>query len=209
MPLTFLQHTSWVASQTYVYNIFFLRKSFMEIAFFWQKAASWSKIQERRANLKLDFTIRTTWTYQAYCPKWAVLFQFFLWKRFIEIAFFWQKAASWSKIPKRRPHLKFYYQVNINLPTHETISEACQWHQFDMAQIGQNWLLSPRAHSKIENFWKFLFGGASLVIWNEKMDWQWLSMTSEWYGQNWPKLAFIALGGLKNENFWKISVQGC
>ena len=132
----------------------------MEIAFFWQMAASWSKIQERKPHLKLNFIIRTTWTYQAYCPKWAVLFQFFLWKRFMEIAFFWQKAASWSKIPKRRPHLKFYYQVNINLPTHETISEACQWHQFDMAQIG-------------------------------------------------PKLALIAPDGLKNENFWKISVKGC
>ena len=181
----------------------------MEIAFFWQMAASWSKIQERKPHLKLNFIIGTTWTYQAYCPKWAVLFQFFLWKRFMEIAFFWQKAASWSKIPKRRPHLKFYYQVNINLPTHETISEAYQWHQFNMAQIGPKLALIAPDGLKNENFWKISVRGAILVIWNEKMDWQKLSMTPEWYGKNWPKLAFIAPGGLKNENFWKISVQGC
>ena len=30
----------------------------MEIAFFWQMAASWSKIQERKPHLKLNFIIR-------------------------------------------------------------------------------------------------------------------------------------------------------
>ena len=46
----------------------------------------------------------------------------------------------------------------------------CQWHQSDMAKIGQNWLLSRWADSKMKNFEKFLFRGASLLIWNEKMD---------------------------------------
>ena len=46
----------------------------------------------------------------------------------------------------------------------------CQWHQSDMAKIGQNWLLSRWAGSKMKIFEKFLFRGASLLIWNEKMD---------------------------------------
>ena len=74
--------------------------------------------------------------------------------------FFWQKAASWSKIPKRRPHLQFDFTTRS--------TSTYSWN----------------------HFWS-------------------LSMTSVWYGPNWPKLAFIASDGLKNVNFWKNSVGGC
>ena len=42
--------------------------------------------------------------------------------------------------------------------------------QSDMEKIGQNWILSCWAGSKMKIFEKFLFRGASLLIWNEKMD---------------------------------------
>ena len=38
----------------------------------------------------------------------------FWWKSFMEIAIFWQKAASWRKIKEKRPHLKFNFTTRTS-----------------------------------------------------------------------------------------------
>ena len=124
----------------------------------------------------------------------------------MEIAFFWQKAASWSKIPKRRPNLRFYYQVNINLPTHETISEACQWHQFDMAQIGPKLALIAPDGLKNENFWKHSVKGCYFG----HLEWKnGLAMIVNDIRVIWPKLAKIGFYRAGRAQKWKFLKNIC
>ena len=48
-------------------SIFFFTGNFMKIDFFWQKAAFFSKIQESRPHLKLNFTT-SEWSPYPYTP---------------------------------------------------------------------------------------------------------------------------------------------
>ena len=142
------------------FSILFMEKVH-ENWFFLQRAASWSKIPKRRPHLQFDFTTRSTSTYPHMKP--------FL-KLVNDISLIWPKLGKIGFYrPVRTQKLKIFENfcsgvLVWSFGMKKWTGNDCQWHQSDMAKIGQNWLLSRWAGSKMKIFEKFLFRVASLVI---------------------------------------------
>ena len=75
----------------------------------------------------------------------------------MEIAIFWQKAASWRKINVKIPPLKiqFYYQDLINLPI-KTFSKTWKWQLFDFGPTFTHFYLLKNVNFKIQFVLRFV-----------------------------------------------------
>ena len=75
----------------------------------------------------------------------------------MEIAIFWQKAASWRKIKRKETPLKiqFYYQDIINLPI-KTFSKAWKWQPFDFGPTFTHFYLLKNVNFKIQFVLRFV-----------------------------------------------------
>ena len=71
----------------------------------------------------------------------------------MEIAIFWQKAASWSKIKEKRPHLKLNFTTKTSI---KTFFKAWKWHWFDFGPSFSHFYLLKNVNFKIQFVLRFV-----------------------------------------------------
>ena len=106
-------------------------------------------------------------------PKMSCSFLIIFMEKVLWNCIFLAKGCIVEQNSKKETPLKiwFYFQVDINLPM-KPFLKLVNDISLIWPKLGKIGFYRPVRTQKLKIFEKFLFGGASLVIWNEKMDWQ-------------------------------------